>query len=521
MRPQLRDGPSEVRARRRIAPAAFPAGGCVGISPKAFARELGRLRGGDGGGPGDMEVEGEQKGPFSESELKTIESVCSRCTLHPELLDRPELQQFKIFIERTADNIRSAKFAPKDPSKSGETGGGEPQKVYKDADGNVFNPVGHDGKSMLIEDPGEFKYPEYVPLPKEEDPDAIKNPDVLDKSEFSVLTSLDMAKIEEMEIPEEDMDAASELKSKGKKLANEGDFEGAVGAFKEAIEKDPSASIIADMAMVYLKNNRPNAAIFIADVALNVTDSAKALKVKGRAQNMLGQYRDALHNLLAGQKIDFDDATRQDEQYARDRMERITKPEEHKRKYDDERAKAKKVYDEKLSRWRKHQYRLQKEKEKLEPDSNPSYSSGRPGGSSMPGMDVPAPDMDNIPPHMQQGMADIMGDPEISSAMSNPATMAKMQAAMAEMQAGKMPNDPEILNLMQKISAKVGGKGGRPPPGMGGGSPFGGGNPFAAAAGGNPFGGGGGNPFGGAGGGYRPPPTAPPTPEAPRCQDID
>jgi len=84
---------------------------------------------------------------------------------------------------------------------------------------------------------------------------------------------------------------------------------------------------------------------------------------------------------------------------------------------------------------------------------------GMANGGGMPGM-----------PGMPPGMDKVMGDPEIMKALQNP----KMLKAMMEMQMGgpaamqKYATDPDFMNLLMKIQAKMGGGVGAPPGGMSG-----------------------------------------------------
>ena len=61
---------------------------------------------------------------------------------------------------------------------------------------------------------------------------------------------------------EEDIDKAGELRSEAMSKASEGDLEGAVATFTEAIQLNPgSALLYAKRASLYIKLSRPNAAI--------------------------------------------------------------------------------------------------------------------------------------------------------------------------------------------------------------------------------------------------------------------
>jgi len=72
----------------------------------------------------------------------------------------------------------------------------------------------------------------------------------------------------------------------------------------------PSALLYAKRAECFLKLKKPNAAIQDADAALLFNpDSAKALRVRGLAHRMLGQWEAAARDLGAAQAIDYLDDT--------------------------------------------------------------------------------------------------------------------------------------------------------------------------------------------------------------------
>jgi len=188
---------------------------------------LHRLRGGEA-----MDTEGT---PFTAEQLKTLEGICSKIDKNPKLINAPELKFFKTFIEETAATIRAMNRQQQMQ---------EPGKALEDSDGNKFSTTGHDGESIGEElvDPGEFTYPVYVPLPVEEDTDKIKEPDVFDETDFNDLPT----RIRD-EVADEDADAAAALRSEAKKLMREQKYEESIAKFKEALRKNPSASLLSDV----------------------------------------------------------------------------------------------------------------------------------------------------------------------------------------------------------------------------------------------------------------------------------
>eukprot|EP00954_Amorphochlora_amoebiformis_P026716 1380928-Amorphochlora_amoeboformis.AAC.1 len=62
------------------------------------------------------------------------------------------------------------------------------------------------------------------------------------------------------------------------------------------------------MASLFLQQDKPNTAVYITDLAINITtDNSRAYLVKGKAQNRLGHYTEAVKNLVAAQKMDFNE----------------------------------------------------------------------------------------------------------------------------------------------------------------------------------------------------------------------
>ncbi|GAY49536.1 hypothetical protein CUMW_119890, partial [Citrus unshiu] len=94
-----------------------------------------------------------------------------------------------------------------------------------------------------------------------------------------------------VEVTEEMRDAANMTKLKA--------LEDAIGQLTEAIMLNPTSAILyAARAGVYVKLNKPNAAIRDAYVALETNpDSAKGYKIRGMARARLGQWEEAANDL--------------------------------------------------------------------------------------------------------------------------------------------------------------------------------------------------------------------------------
>merc|ERR1712127_616052 len=88
-----------------------------------------------------------------------------------------------------------------------------------------------------------------------------------------------------------------------------GDYAKALEKYSEAIcAAPPSAMTYAARAECLLKLDRPCAAIRDCDEALKLnSDSAKALRIRGRSCRAIGDWENARKNLSASQAIDFDE----------------------------------------------------------------------------------------------------------------------------------------------------------------------------------------------------------------------
>lgn len=112
----------------------------------------------------------------------------------------------------------------------------------------------------------------------------------------------------------DDFEKASEFKMKASDLKSEGKWEEALECYTSAVlAAEPSALLYANRALALMKLDRPKAAENDCSLALKLNpDSAKALRVRGKARKALGKYEDALHDLSASQQIDYDDSVVQD-----------------------------------------------------------------------------------------------------------------------------------------------------------------------------------------------------------------
>ncbi|XP_026380631.1 TPR repeat-containing thioredoxin TDX-like isoform X2 [Papaver somniferum] len=112
-----------------------------------------------------------------------------------------------------------------------------------------------------------------------------------------------------VEVTEENLEAAQISKSKAMDAISEGKLDEAVEYLTEAILLNPCSAILyASRASVFVKMNKPKAAIRDADAALEINpNSAKGNKYRGMARAMLGQWEDAAKDLHVASSLDFDE----------------------------------------------------------------------------------------------------------------------------------------------------------------------------------------------------------------------
>lgn len=136
-----------------------------------------------------------------------------------------------------------------------------------------------------------------------------------------------------IEVSVENRDAAQMLKAKAMDAISEGKLEEAIDQLTEAILLNPTSAILnGNRASVFIKLNKPNAAIRDADAALKINpDSAQGYKARGMAKAMLGQWAEAARDLHIASKLDHDEEIHSVLQKVEPNVHKI---EEHRRKYE-------------------------------------------------------------------------------------------------------------------------------------------------------------------------------------------
>ena len=253
--------------------------------------------------------------------------------------------------------------------------------------------------------------------------------------------------------PTEDFDKAAEHKQNAADAKDAQNWDKAVEEYTAAIlAAPPSALVYANRAYCLLQVGRAKAAERDCDAALKENpDSAKALRMRGKARKELGLWEEALKDLSQAQAIDFDEGTVED-------LKLLTEKHlEMEKKHAEDRIKEEENLRKRAEEIKKAREDAKKEQQQSStPRTMPGFPGGMPGmpGGMTGGMDF------------QSMLGGLMSDPELVSAMQNPKVMEAFSGLMT---GGGMPDparmqelmsDPEVGPVMQKLMAKFGGMGG-------------------------------------------------------------
>lgn len=377
--------------------------------------------------------------PIGKDELVKLKAFISLCAQQPHILNIPELEFFKSFIERMGGQI------PPSPAKASA------EATFTSSD-KPSAATTTETEDIEIES---------------DDPES----DLEIDNEGVVAGDTDQPEMgdENKEPSEEEMDQASEFRGQATSAYSEQKFEECVKLYTEAIKLNPRSALFhAKRGQSYLKLVKPNACIRDCDRALELNcDSAPAYKFRGRAHRLLGNWEQAAKDLRQACKLDFDEEA---DEWLREVTPNAKKIEQHKLKQ--ERKKMEREEKQRKERVRKAQEANRKAREEgVHAEAHASAGAG------------PGPDAD----FMSGEGADFLNafkDPEVAAAMQdilqNPSNISKYMG------------NPKIMNLLSKVSGSMPGMGG-----MGGAGGMPGGMPFGFPGGaGMPGGMPGGMPFG-------------------------
>ncbi|KAL4557340.1 hypothetical protein LXL04_035515 [Taraxacum kok-saghyz] len=235
---------------------------------------------------------------MDDSKIKELKLFVESCQADPSILHSPSLGFFKSFLQSLG-----AKIPPASTSNAGN---------------------GHTSNDDIMESDLEL-----------DDSDVVK-PDIDPPQKMGDLS---------IEVTDENRDLAQTLKSKAIDAISQGKLNEAIDHLTEAIMMNPTSAILyATRANVFVKLQKPNAAIRDADVALQINaDSAKGYKMRGIARAMLGLWEEAARDLGIASNLDYDDEIGS---LLKKIEPNVHKIKEHRRKYERLRKEKKAKEDE-------------------------------------------------------------------------------------------------------------------------------------------------------------------------------
>jgi tetratricopeptide (TPR) repeat protein len=127
------------------------------------------------------------------------------------------------------------------------------------------------------------------------------------------------------ELTDAEMDKQGELKQQSADAMEDGDVDTAVAKFTEALMiGGVSAMMVSKRAEMLFKQKRYKAAIADATLALKLNpDSAKAYRIRAKANRLLGEYEASASDFSQAQGIDYDDGVKDMHDYVKRRWEKI------------------------------------------------------------------------------------------------------------------------------------------------------------------------------------------------------
>ncbi|KAK9925728.1 hypothetical protein M0R45_022995 [Rubus argutus] len=219
------------------------------------------------------------------AKVAELKEFVSKIKSNPSILHNPSLAFFKSYLQSLGAQI------PQDPKMASGVLGldivQDNSDTKEDFDVKRSDPVSDDDDDIVesdIElDDADVLEPDNDPPQKMGDPS--------------------------VEVTEEMQDAAQLAKSKAMDAISEGKLDEAIDHVTEAIMLNPTSAILkASRASIFVKLNKPNAAIRDANAAIEINpDSAKGYKIRGTAKAMLGHWEEAACDLHVASKLDYDE----------------------------------------------------------------------------------------------------------------------------------------------------------------------------------------------------------------------
>ncbi|KAM7482920.1 hypothetical protein LguiB_007503 [Lonicera macranthoides] len=239
------------------------------------------------------------------TKIAELKLFVEQCKSNPTILYNPSLGFFKSYLESMGARIP---LVPKSGGSGEDDVKSEEEVDTKNPNLSSYDKVDED----IVESDVELDNTDVVE-PDNEPPQKMGDPSI--------------------EVTEQNMDAAQISKSKAVDAISEGNLNEAIDQLTEAILLNPRSAILyATRASVFVKLEKPNAAIRDADAALQINpDSAKGHKIRGMARAMLGLWEEAARDLRIASTLDYDEEIGLVLKKVEPNARRI---EEHHRKYE-------------------------------------------------------------------------------------------------------------------------------------------------------------------------------------------
>lgn len=226
-------------------------------------------------------------------DICALENATAKVRKHPHLLQKPELDFFKVFLVGLGAKLPGRVHAATVALDEGDAASGHAslppaQKVMETLD--CLDSDDEDPEHLIEEaEP-------LAPLP---------------------------ASILEGEPSGVQMEACKAPRAAAAAALDAGDVDGAITKLTEALlTGGASALVFARRGELLLKQRRPLAAIQDCTVALRMSPQCgKALRIRGIARRRLGRWEDAHSDLALGQKLDFDAGAAEALRYASKKLE--------------------------------------------------------------------------------------------------------------------------------------------------------------------------------------------------------
>ncbi|CAF3904606.1 unnamed protein product [Rotaria sp. Silwood2] len=363
--------------------------------------------------------------------VQLLKQFIALCDAKPELLHAPELEFFREWLFKLGATISSGKSHT------------HPESTKMDVDDE--------------EHPSSSKHHHEPPPQVHSEPESELELDTTGVIEGDNDPPQSMGD-PDIEVTDAMLEQADVKRGEAQAKLSEGAFEEAISLFTQAIENNPQSAILhAKRAQCYIKLQKPNAAIRDCNRALELNEnSQQALKWRGKAHRMLGDWEAAYRDFCKAQLSDFDEEV---QIWCKEVQANVV---EHKRKY--ERLREAREVDAKRERIRKAQEAYAKAQQEENERRAQEQHSHPTGGHQFPGAGMGGMggrgDLG--------GLGAVMNDPEILEALQDP----DVQKAFAEVSTDPSKlaahqSNPKVRKIMEKLANKFGGAGGS----MGGGFP--------------------------------------------------